>query len=325
MEKERDKFGLVKEKKYLCTNPQIMITTKSTFNEINKVLKAAYEPIMARAYGYSKANRKLLYALCQQHERYTMKHEIPYYTDGVCIRTVEIGVHIVNIDGEFRKKHKTIRSNVKTYGFDHDEALMYSILEDLETKKKVYVDYGYSWRLGECMDVMFVSTHGIQRYARRMFPDETLTFEETCSRLIRRSFGKAALVSEMPYGATNHHQVIIFIADGILLGYRDDERNVYCMDTFLRLDMLSEEFRNWIPADYKQLITIRDEILNHKPLSYRVSKGEMVPMKNVDGKLVEEEESHIIPIPEMDQEYIKEFRKAVRKHFVEKMKRKGYQ
>lgn len=300
-----------------------MITTKSTFDEINEVIKKAYDPISTRSYNYSKAHKREFIAACEKHPYFTPTHEVPYKTDGITIKTVEVGVHMIKVDGEFRKKHN-MTSKVKAIGFDLQEYLMYSIMNDLETNKKVFVDFGFSWRHHTCTTIVFYSTHAIQRYSRRNFPDETLTFEETCSRLIRRTVDKGFLTEPRPYGMTPHLSSTILTADGVFFGYRDDERNVFCMDTFVTYDMIPKETFGHILDGYDNMVKARDQIINNEKFMYECSVPVRTGFTYMDGDFIEDGYKEMTQVKDMDKDYLKKWKKVIREHYTEKMKRKGY-
>lgn len=309
----------------------MIITTESTYDEINAVLKAAYDPIMKRAYGYTKMNIKKLLALCAKYGgHYTPQRELSYNTNGINIKTVQVDLHPLKVDGDFRKKHG-ITQHVKMTTVDASEYLMYSIMEDLNTGKKVFVDFCYQWRYNQCGDVVFISTHGIQRYAKRNFPDEKLTFEETCSRLVRRIYAKNIMKRSLPYGTTNFNRALMIVTDGVFLGYEDSDRNVFCMDTFLSMDMLPKLESFWIPEEYAVMKATTDAIMNHKCLQYlRVRDPKYVMLrKDKKGKVVQDksagEDEQITPVKELDKDFLKNYREIMREHYVNKMKRKGYQ
>jgi len=216
---------------------------------------------------------------------------------------------------------------------ESENQIKYTIINDLNTGKPILV-------LPYPGNAFFVSAHAIRRYKERCLGGEDLDFESVCDRMVRRSPYYVCAPTQAIYGSTKFHVVVFRVADGMFLGYYDNEKGVIHLDTFISADMLNEHQKDLSAFKYndKLLRDQRDLVIGKIPFDVKLSEsmtssaiytnGENA-LKELSEDDIEElrriakEEYNAIP-EEEHLRRIAEQQKANRERYDKKMMRKGY-
>lgn len=225
------------------------------------------------------------------------------------------------------------RSGGINFVVDSENQIKYTIIDDMDTGKPVLV-------LPYPDNTFFVSAHAIRRYRERCLESEDLDFVAVCDKLVRRSPYYVCAPLATIYGTTKFHAVVFRVADGMFLGYYNNERGVICLETFISVDMLNEHQKSLSAFKYNDqlLRDQRDMVIGKIPFDEKLSEsmassiicsnGEK-ELKELSDEEVEEllriakEEYYAIP-EEEHQRRIAEQQQANRERYDRKMMRKGY-
>lgn len=214
-----------------------------------------------------------------------------------------------------------------------ENQIRYTIINDMETGQPLLV-------LPFPIQTFFVSAHAIRRYKERCLGGEDLDFVAVCDHLVRRSPYYVCAGSRTVYGTTKYNVMVMRVADGMFLGYYDNDRNVTHLDTFISVDMLSEHQKNLSAFKYsdQMLRDQRDMVLGKIPFNEELSRSmdssrayingadELKEMSSEDIaelRKIAKEEYDAIP-EEEHQRRIAEQQEANRERYDRKMMRKGY-
>lgn len=304
-----------------------MITSNSTFEEIDK-MKNIDEPLIQN-FIINKVTRERnkLLKIFKVRKYYTPSQPATFHSHvtGIHWRIFEILMH--------NKKPSSIeRAKGLNFIVESENRIKYTIINDLETGQPILV-------LPYPNNTFFVSTHAIRRYRER-FLGEEYTFDEACDAFIRRSPYYVCSTSRSTYGCSGYSTILYRIADGLLLGFYDKDREVAKLETFISLEMLNDEQKDLSGFKHndKLLKDQRDMVLGLTPFDEKLSESmtsSAVYAEQDDGfkELTEEEidelvrmsqeELEAIPEEERKRQLLEE-QEANRKRFDNKMYRKGY-
>ena len=216
---------------------------------------------------------------------------------------------------------------------ESENQIKYTIINDMETGQPILV-------LPYPNNAFFVSAHAIRRYKERSLEGEDLDFMSVCDRLVRRSPYYVCSPSKAIYGSTTFHAVVFRVADGMFLGYYDNNKHVIHLDTFISVDMLNEHQKAISAFKYNDdlLKQQRDMVLGKIPFNEKLSMSMTSSAIYTDGenelkelseedieelKKLAKEEYDSIP-EEEHQRRLAEEQKANRERYNKKMMRKGY-
>lgn len=214
-----------------------------------------------------------------------------------------------------------------------ENQIRYTIIDDMDTGQPLLV-------LPFPRNAFFVTAHAIRRYRERCLGDENLDFMAVCDRLVRRSPYYVCAFSRTVYGSTKFSSMVFRVADGLFLGYFNDDRQVVRLDTFISVDMLNEHQKVLSAFEYSDqlLRQQQDMVLGKTPFDeklmktmtssaiYTHGKDELKEMsrEEIDElRRIAKEEYDAIP-EEEHQRRIAEQQQANRERYDRKMMRKGY-
>lgn len=305
-----------------------MITSNSTYDEI-EAQKSLDE----------KNIQDFLIRKLERDERKLKKifKTKPYYTP---LQPATFHSHTTNIHWRIlqilmHEKKPSVQDRVKgiTFLVENENQIKYTIINDMDTGKPVLV-------LPYPNQSFFVSAHAIRRYKERCLGGEDLEFVTVCDRLVRRSPYYVCAPSRTIYGSTKYHAIVFRVADGMFLGYYDNDREVVHLDTFISVDMLNEHQKDLSAFKYNDqlLREQRDMVIGLIPFDEKLSEsmtssaiytnGENA-LKELSSEEIEvlrriaQEEYDAIP-EEEHQRRIADEQNANRERYDRKMMRKGY-
>lgn len=305
-----------------------MITSNSTYSEI-EAQKSLDE-------------KNIQDFLIRKMERDAHKLKIifktkPYYTP---LQPATFHSHTTNIHWRIlqilmHEEKPSVQLRVRGVNFlvESENQIKYTIISDMDTGKPILV-------LPYPGNTFFVSAHAIRRYKERCLGGEDLDFTTICDRLVRRSPYYVCAPSRAIYGSTHFHAVVFRVADGMFLGYFNNERGVIYLETFISVDMLNEHQKNLSAFKYSDqllrkqrdmvigLISFDEELSASMTSSAIYTDGEN-ELKELSDEEIDElhkiakEEYDAIP-EEEHQRRIAEQQQANRQRYDRKMMRKGY-
>lgn len=261
----------------------------------------------------------------------------PYYTP---LRPATFHSHTTNIHWRIlqilmheKKPSALERARGISFLVESENQIKYTIINDMETGKPVLV-------LPYPGNAFFVSTHAIRRYKERCLGGEDLDLVSVCDCLVRRSPYYVCAPSRTIYGSTNFHALVFRVADGMFLGYYNNERSVIYLETFISVDMLNDHQKDLSAFKFNDqlLKEQRDLVLGLIPFDEKLSETmtSSTIYTNGDNELKELSEEEIDElrkiakeeydaIPEEEhQRRIAEEQQANRERYDKKMMRKGY-
>lgn len=305
-----------------------MITSNSTFAEIEAQKRLDEKNI-----------QEFLVRKLERDERKLKKifKSKPYHTP---LQPATFHSHTTNIHWRIllilmHEMKPSVQQRVQgiNYLVENENQIKYTIINDMDTGKPVLV-------LPYPGNAIFVSAHAIRRYKERCLGGEDLDFVTACDKFVRRSPYYVCAPTSSIYGSTNFHEVVFRVADGMFLGYYNNEREVIYLDTFISVDMLSERQKDQSAFKYNDqlLKDQRDMVLGLIPFDEKLSasmtsstiytEGENA-LRELSEEDIEElrklakEEYDAIP-EEEHQRRIAEEQQANRERYERKMMRKGY-
>ena len=261
----------------------------------------------------------------------------PYYTPTVpaTFHSHTTNIHWRILQILMHEKKPSVQERVRgiTFLVESENQIKYTIINDLATGKPMLVS-PYPG------NAFFVSAHAIRRYKERCLGNEDIDFITVCDRLVRRSPYYVCAPTQNIYGQTNFHSVIFRVADGMFLGYYNNERGIICLDTFISVNMLNEHQKDLSAFKFNDelLRKQRDLVLGLIPFDEKLSEtmtssaiytegeNELKELSEEDIdelRKIAKEEYEAIP-EEEHQRRIAEEQKANRERYDKKMMRKGY-
>lgn len=305
-----------------------MITSNSTYAEIEaqkRVDEPHIQDFLARKLEREASKLKRIF------------RTKPYYTplQPATFHSHDTNIHWRILQILMHEIKPSVQQRVQGINFlvENENQIKYTIINDMDTGKPVLV-------LPYPGNAIFVSVHAIRRYKERCLGGEDLDFTAVCDRFVRRSPYYVCAPTCCIYGTTSFHEVVFRVADGMFLGYFNNERGVVYLETFISVDMLSERQKEQSAFKYNDqlLRDQRDMVLGLIPFDEKLSEsmtsstlyteGENA-LKELSEEDIEElrklakEEYDAIP-EEEHQRRIAEEQQANRERYERKMMRKGY-
>lgn len=305
-----------------------MITSNSTYSEIEAQKKLDETNIQDFLVRKLEREERKLKKIFKAKPYYTPTMPATFHSHATNIhwRILQILMHEI-------KPSVEQRLGGINFLVESENQIKYTIIDDMETGKPILV-------LPYPGNAFFVSAHAIRRYKERSLGDEDLDFVSVCDRLVRRSPYYVCAPTHAIYGSTKFHAVVFRVADGMFLGYYNNEKEVVHLDTFISADMLNEKQKDLSAFKFndQMLRDQRDLVIGLIPFDEKLSasmtssvlytKGEN-ELKELSEEDVEElrklakEEYDAIP-EEEHQRRIAEQQQANRERYDRKMMRKGY-
>ena len=261
----------------------------------------------------------------------------PYYTP---LQPATFHSHTTNIHWRIlqilmHEERPTAEQRVMGLNFvvASENQIRYTVIDDMDTGQPLLV-------LPFPRNAFFVTAHAIRRYRERCLGDENLDFMAVCDRLVRRSPYYVCAFSRTVYGSTKFSSMVFRVADGLFLGYFNDDRQVVRLDTFISVDMLNEHQKVLSAFEYSDqlLRQQQDMVLGKTPFDEKLMKTmtssaiythgkdrlkEMSREEIEELRRIAKEEYDAIP-EEEHQRRIVEQQQANRERYNKKMIKKGY-
>jgi hypothetical protein len=261
----------------------------------------------------------------------------PYYTP---LQPATFHSHTTNIHWRIlqilmHEERPTTEQRVMGLNFvvASENQIRYTVIDDMDTGQPLLV-------LPFPRNAFFVTAHAIRRYRERCLGDENLDFMAVCDRLVRRSPYYVCAFSRTVYGSTKFSSMVFRVADGLFLGYFNDDRQVVRLDTFISVDMLNEHQKVLSAFEYSDqlLRQQQDMVLGKTPFDEKLMKTmtssaiythgkdklkEMSREEIEELRRIAKEEYDAIP-EEEHQRRIAEQHQVNRERYDRKMMRKGY-
>lgn len=305
-----------------------MITSNSTFAEIEAQKSLDEQNIKDFLLRKLERDGRKLKKIFKTKPYYTPTQPATYHS-----HTTNIHWRILQILMHEEKPSALLRARGVNLLVESENQIKYTIIDDMDTGQPILV-------LPYPGNTFFVSAHAIRRYRERCLNDEDLDFVTICDRIIKRSLYYILAPSHTIYGSTNFHSIVFRVADGMFLGYYNNEKKVTHLETFIALDMLSEHQKNLSAFKYNDqlLREQRDMVLGLIPFDEKLSSTMTSSNIYTDGdnelkelsseefeelRRIAKEEYDAIP-EEEHQRRIADEQKANRERYDRKMKRKGY-
>lgn len=305
-----------------------MITTNSTYAEIEAQKRLDEQNIQDFLVRKLERDVSKLKKIFKTNPYYTPTKPATFHS-----HTTNIRWRILQILMHEEKPSTEQRVRGIYFLVSSENQIKYTIINDVNTGQPVLV-------LPYPGNTFFVSAHAVRRYRERCLGNEALDFESICDCLIRRSPYYVCTSSHTIYGSTNYCSLVFRVADGMFLGYYNNDRGVAHLDTFINRDMLNEHQRDLSAFKHNDqlLRDQRDMVLGLIPFDENLSASMTSSAIYTDGdnelkELSEEdieelcriakEEYDAIP-EEEHQRRIAEEQQANRERYNRKMMRKGY-
>lgn len=305
-----------------------MITSNSTYAEIEVQKKQDEKNIQDFLLRKMERDGHKLKKIFKTRPYYTPLQPATFHS-----HTTNIHWRILQILMHEEKPSTNLRMRGINFLVESENQIKYTIINDMETGQPILV-------LPYPNNAFFVSAHAIRRYKERSLEGEDLDFMSVCDRLVRRSPYYVCSPSKAIYGSTTFHAVVFRVADGMFLGYYDNNKHVIHLDTFISVDMLNEHQKAISAFKYNDdlLKQQRDMVLGKIPFNEKLSMSMTSSAIYTDGenelkelseedieelKKLAKEEYDSIP-EEEHQRRLAEEQKANRERYNKKMMRKGY-
>lgn len=305
-----------------------MITSNSTNEEIIKQLKQDSENVNGFITNKMVRKRNDLVKIFKVREYYTPNHPSTFHS-----HTTNIHWRILLCLMHYRKANYIERGNGTHFNIDFKHLRLYTIITDMRTNQPIlvlpYLPYPF-----------FISAHAIRRYRERYLNNADESFEDTCDKLTRRAPYVVCAASCTLYGNTRFVTVLVRVADGLLLGYFDHNKNITHLETFISIDMMNQTQKNRIAFKFnnERLQIQRDMCLGLIPYdeeqydsfnckgSYEINKDGMKELSPEDiAELVRISKEEYFTISEEERERIfNKEHESNRERYDKKMKRNGY-
>lgn len=305
-----------------------MITSNSTYAEINAQKSLDEQNIQDFLMRKLERDGRKLKKIFKTKPFYTPLQPATFHshTTNIHWRILQILMH---------EERPTAEQRVTGLNFvvASENQIRYTVIDDMETGQPLLV-------LPFPRNAFFVTAHAIRRYRERCLGGEDLDFMAVCDRLVRCSPYYVCAFSRTVYGSTKFSSMVFRVADGLFLGYFNDDRQVVRLDTFISVDMLNESQKVLSAFEYSDqlLKQQQDMVLGKTPFDeklmgtmtssaiYTHGKNEL---KELSREEIEElrriakEKYDAIP-EEEHQRRIAEQQQANRERYDRKMMRKGY-
>lgn len=305
-----------------------MITSNSTFAEIEaqkRLDETHIQEFLQRKLGRDGRKLKKIF---KTKPYYTPQQPATYHshTTNIHWRILQILMH----EEKPSPEQKVMGLN---FVVASENQIRYTIIDDMDTGQPLLV-------LPFPRNAFFVTAHAIRRYRERCLGGKDLEFVTVCDRLVRRSPYYVCAFSHTVYGSTKFSSMVFRVADGLFLGYFNDNRQVVRLDTFISVDMLNEHQKVLSAFEYSDqlLRQQQDMVLGKAPFDEKLM-GTMTSnaiythgadeLKELSREEINElrriakEEYDAIP-EEEHQRRIAEEQQANRERYERKMMRKGY-
>jgi hypothetical protein len=306
-----------------------MITSHSTYEEIAAQIAVDEKNIQDFLVNKLGRERKNLMKIFKVKKYYTPSKPATFHSHatGIHWRILQILMH--------NKKPTAIeRAQGLTFIVESENRIKYTIIDDMDTGQPILA-------LTYPNQTYFVSAHAIRRYRERSLLDDNISFEAACDTLVRHSPYYVCYPSQTYYGSTSYRTIAFRVADGLFLGYYNNEKEIAHLETFISVEMLNEKQKSDSAFEYNDelLKKQRDLVLGKIPFDEELSASLAAPssiqvksdegMKVLTSEEVDElarlsKDEYFAISEEERQRQLDEEQEANRERYDRKMKRKGY-